>query len=133
MTKSINTIYRIIFGIYLSIPLCYLLVSTFSYFSVLDTFGRVPYNDTLYKLARENNLPINIFPIRYGDVLLSATFWVYISFPLMILANYLVHRANPETIFFKKQAIALFCVCLISYLLLQTDPFGGWYLSFILD
>ena len=134
MANLVNRIYKIIYVAFMVTPFLYVSVAAYSYFSVLNKFGRVPYNDTLYKIAGERNTSIGVFPISYGGLLLSATFVVYLISPIFVLANYLVHRAQPKYLFFKKHALALLLTCLYSFFLItRTDQFGGWYLGLIAD
>jgi hypothetical protein len=133
MVKSINLVFKIIYYALLSMPVLYFVVATYSYFSVLKTFGQVPYNDSLYKMAREKNLSIDVFPVTYGEVLLSATFATYLIFPILVLTNYLTHKARPEYLFFRRHALVLLFVCVCSFFLMSADRFGGWYLGLILD
>lgn len=134
MPKSLNLLFKIVYFILIVIPVFYLLAGTYSYFFVLNTFGHLPYDDySLYKEAQERNLPINIFPIRYGDLLLSATLYVYLISPFFILLNYLRHKKSQTVVFYKKYAFALIITCLSSFCFHQIGPLQGWYTQLIFD
>jgi hypothetical protein len=134
MQYKYNKIFIVIYFILMIVPLPYLSASVYSYYSVRNTFGQVPDNDTLYKLLREGNRTLEIFPTKYGEILLILFSISFLIFPLFILANYLVNKQFRTIHFFKKYAIILTAIYALAFILaFRTDPFGGWYLQFMVD
>lgn len=130
--KTLDTISKFGYWIFISIPVFFLLVSTWSYFSVLHTFGKVPeIHDTLEELAATKKLPIHIFPVEWGGYLITALVICCITVPFYLLINYFAHR--KENIRFHQQfSIAVVIIYILLFLLIRLEPFG-WYLIYILD
>lgn len=99
------------------------------------TLGEVPPYDTgLYELEKIKGLTAKIFPIKYGNMLLSLFFSAFLILPLIILINYLLHKKIIVLFFYKKVSILLVIeYCIAFFSVSSIDSLGGWYLGFILD
>ncbi len=130
--KALDTISKFGYWVLISIPVFFLLISTWSYFSVLHTFGEVPeIHNVLEDLAEAKNLPIHIFPVKLGSLLITALVICYITLPFYLLINYFAH--NEKNIDFHKRFSVVIIIIYVSlFLLIRLEPFG-WYLVYILD
>ena len=133
MPKKLNSIFIVIYYIFISLPVMYAVIGIYSYYSVLNTFGRVPGNGELYNLAKTKNLTIKTFPVKYGEIFLDIFFISLIVIPFYILINYLVHKYYSEVIFYKKHAITLLIVFMIAFIFFLQNPVLGWYVEYLLD
>ncbi|MGC4100422.1 MAG: hypothetical protein QM738_03675 [Ferruginibacter sp.] len=116
------------------IPLFLVIAGTYSYFSVLNTLGEVPvYNTQLYNLAKQKGVTINILPYEYGKILVYLIMFGVYSFLFFILSNYGLHLVTDKIVFYKKLAVILLIEYVIFFFVNALDPFGGWYMRFILD
>ncbi|WP_462275329.1 hypothetical protein [Ferruginibacter sp.] len=134
MEKSINTVFKCAYYGYMIIPLFLVIAGTYSYFSVLNTLGEVPvYNTQLYNLAKQKGVTINILPYEYGKILVYLIMFGVYSFLFFILSNYGLHLVTDKIVFYKKLAVILLIEYVIFFFVNALDPFGGWYMRFILD
>jgi hypothetical protein len=130
--RLLNSLSKTGYWILIIIPVLYLVVATYSYFSVLHTFGEVPeVHNMLEELAETKKLPINIFPVEYGAPLMAALAVCYLTFPFFLLINYFVHKKSNIN-FHKRYTIAIVVLYVALFLLLRLEPFG-WYMLYILD
>jgi hypothetical protein len=127
-----NRSFLILYVVITIVPIIFLLVSMFSYFSVLNDFGEVPYNDTLYEMARERGITIKVFPTEYGGHLFALAFLGYLLLPVLILINYLSFKVFKGIKFNYQWVIGCVVICVVSFIFNMTDA-CGWYISFILD
>ena len=135
MHKSVNGLFIFIYYVLVLLPIIYVAVSIFSYYSVLNSFGEVPGNDTLYYLARTKNIRINTFPTHMGETLIIVLMYAYLFVPIFIFINYVVSKEfiDKRIIRFQKHAaLILIGVYLIVYFLQWTDSVG-WYFQYVLD
>jgi len=133
MYKKINLTIVSIYYLFISLPIAYAIIGIYSYYSVLNDFGRVPGNDELHALAKAKNLTIKTFPIKYGEIFLDCFFFALLITPFYILINYLVHRRYSQVILYKKHAIILSILVLITFIFFMRNPILGWYVGYLLD
>ncbi len=130
--QTLNQHIKTGYWVLIIIPIFYLMVSGYSYFSVLSTFGEVPLpHNTLEELAKLRGLPISIFPIQYGSLLITIVFLCYLIFPVFIFVNYLLHKGR-YIVFNKSLFVYLLIVYLSVFLLIRLEIFG-WYMMYVLD
>jgi hypothetical protein len=127
-----NRGFLILYFVIAIVPIIFILISLFSYFSVLNAFGEVPYNDTLYEMARERGITIKVFPTEYGGYLFALAFLAYLLLPVIILINYLSFKVFKGIKFNYQWAIGCVVICIVSFVFNITDT-CGWYISFIVD
>jgi hypothetical protein len=137
MAKMRSKSYRRIIILYYflaALALLWILTSTYSYYAVLHTFKQTPGKHTLYELSKTLHLTIKAVPPIYGKIALAAFAFGALFFPLFIFINFVVTKHRPAVFIFKSQSIILLALYILAFVLtFSTDPFGGWYLGFILD
>jgi len=134
MKKYLNRFLASVYYIFLIIPVCFITVSVYSYFAVLNKFGEVPpYADGVKALEEAKANTAKIFPIEYGDMLLSILLYAIVILPFFIILNYLFHRKYSWLTFYPKFILFLFAEYLISFFLLASPNPVGWYTGYIFD
>lgn len=132
--KRLNNIVRIVYLVLALIPFPYIIGSTWSYYSMQNAKGYVHgYSDPFEFLAQNKN-SVNILSFDYGKIFLGAFMVSLLIVPFYLLANYIASKYLVGIPFYRKLAIVLLSIYLISFLLIfRTKPFGGWYFQLMLD
>lgn len=129
-----NKIITFGYSLFLVAPLAFISVACYSYFSILNVFGKVPpYEEGVSALVKEKGIPVKIFPIEYGDVVLSILLYAVLFFPVYILLNYLLYKRNPLFKFPIKIVLILILEYVVTILLLVGKSPLNWYAGFIFD
>jgi len=126
---------KVLYYLFLAVPIFYVAVATFSYYSVFHSLGSEPSTyDYTYKIAAERNVPLNTFPVSWGNKLIWVWVWslVYLM-PVVTISVFVLSRFYKKLRFPKYLVLSVILAYGVSYGLMWTEQFGGWYFQFVLD
>ena len=132
--NDINKFIKSIFFILITIPFIYLAIATYSYISVISTFGTVPISHNYTPdLIKSTGKKIVIFPTRIGSLIcLLYILWIWIT-PVFVIAILLIGYFTKTIVNFKRLLISLTIIYLLLIFLTNTTEFASWYLAYVLD
>lgn len=134
MESRINQTIKYLYILLTTIPIVYLLVAMYSYYSVLWTFGQVPSSeDFMYDLVKNSGKKFKIFPSGPGSILsVGLIFCSAYGVPIVTIVNGLLRVYKESVIFYTWHLLTMILVYGGVWFLLRTEPVG-WYFSYVLD
>jgi phosphoglycerol transferase MdoB-like AlkP superfamily enzyme len=125
---------KLVYIVLIISPLLYLAVASYSYFSVINTFGRVPVsNDYTYDLVKSTGKQFKIFPIKAGEIIMTVYFFSIFVTPIYVFFMLLLKWGNTSLPSFKWYIVTLLVTQICVIILLVKTEFASWYSSYVLD
>jgi len=131
--RIINQIIKCGYIILILIPVVYLIIATYSYYSVLNTFGEVPSSqDFTADLIRGREEEFRIFPPSYGEYIIGALLASLLLIPLYIAVNFISKLSVKGLMFQTWYAVGAVISFIFCWIVQHTEA-AGWYFSYVLD
>jgi len=132
MKRGFTIFITTFFLAFLIFPFTYLSIATYSYLSVYNTFGKVPF--TVYytpDLVKSTGKNFEIISNPFSDfIVLFLPLVFFFAFTFSLFCYF--YKQNNNNNIFRKYAIALAITYTIFFFLLKIDLFG-WYFGYVYD